>query len=463
MRILLISPSDSFFVNYSRKKKTVCVALPLLAAYTPKEHEIIVADEVYGDNVYLDNVDLVGISAMTPQAIQGYKIARYYRERGVKVVMGGIHASVRPEEALKHVDAVCVGEGDSVWQEMLKDAEAGKLKKIYKADELFPMEKIPPMRVDVVNRKRTTFGHTAIQASRGCPYNCEFCTTSALFGRKYRFRPVDHVIEEIKINRGKTMFFVDDNIFGSPKYCEELFSKLIPLKIRWFSQSSLLSTTRNLSLLKLARKSGCIGFFFGLESVNEASRNISTSSAKLGASSMSDISKRIKTILEHDILVQSSVVFGIDGDDCTVFEKTIDFLKKNRVSFSSFCILTPYPGTKLHERLKKEGRILHEDWSKYSNENVVFQPKLMTPQQLKDGSDWAGRAFYNWPSIVKRAFANRANSTVYALVNYFSRCDNHTNHGPGSIVRMDRSAKIAWRDEMFRSYSKYSNASIISR
>ena len=392
MRILLVNPSESFFVNYSKSKKSVCVALPLLAAYTPKEHEVIVANQSYGDEVYLDHIDLVGISAITSQAYQGYKIAKYYRERGVKVVMGGIHASILPDEVLEHVDSVCVGEGDSLWKQILEDAANDKLRKIYKAEAFFPMEDIPPLKSDLIKRKRTTFGHTVIQASRGCPYNCEFCITSAMFGRKYRFRPVDNVIDEIKMRNEKLIFFVDDNIFGSPAYAEELFKKLLPLKKKWFSQASLHSMTRDIGLLKLARKSGAQGFFMGLESVNQLSRQISTSGAKLGTATLSEVSQKIKIMLDHGILVHSSIIFGLDGDGPTVFEKTVDFLKANNVFISSFCILTPYPGTRIYQRFKEEGRLLHEDWSKYSNENVVFKPNLITPKQLKDGSDWAGRA-----------------------------------------------------------------------
>ncbi|OGQ68668.1 MAG: hypothetical protein A3F89_03000 [Deltaproteobacteria bacterium RIFCSPLOWO2_12_FULL_50_11] len=444
MRILLISPSDSFFVNYSRSKKSVCVALPLLAAYTPREHDVIVADQGYGDNVYHEGIDLVGISAMTAQAYQGYKIAKYYKERGVKVVMGGIHASVLPEEAAGHVDAVCVGEADSLWGQILEDAAANRLKKIYKSQDLFPMEEVPHLRSDLIRRKRTSFSHTVIQASRGCPYNCEFCITSAMFGRKFRFRPVDHVIDEIKRSKGKLIFFVDDNIFGSPAYSEELFKKLLPLKLQWCGQASLHTLTRDLGLLKLAKKSGALGFFMGLESVNELSRQISTSGAKLGTSTLSEISKKIRLVLGHRILVHTSIIFGLDGDGPMVFEKTVDFLKTNSVFISSFCILTPYPGTRIYQRFKEEGRLLHEDWSRYSNENVVFTPKLMTPQQLKDGSDWAGRALYTWPSIIKRSFSNWHHPIYYSVLNVYTRWANHTNHGPGSIISMNRLDKEDW-------------------
>jgi radical SAM superfamily enzyme YgiQ (UPF0313 family) len=215
MNILLISPSESSFVNYSRSKKSMCVALPLLAAYTPQEHTVEIVDQGRGDNVFKENVDLVGISAMTSQAHQAYEIARAYRARGTKVVMGGIHASVLPEEAASHVDAVCVGEGDGLWAQIVADAAAGHLQPTYKSASLFPMENILPLRLDLLRSMKTTFGHTVVQASRGCPYACDFCTTSALFGRKYRFRPVEQVIDEIRSRRKRLVVFIDDNIFGS--------------------------------------------------------------------------------------------------------------------------------------------------------------------------------------------------------------------------------------------------------
>ena len=446
MKILLVSPSADEFINQSKSKQTVCVALPLLAAYTPAEHEVIIADENYGDNAYIDGVDLVGISAMTPQAHSAYKIAKHYRDKGIKVVMGGIHASMVPDEALEHVDAICIGEGDALWVQIINDARDNKLQRIYKPDALFDMAKIPPLRHDLIKHERTTFNHSIIQATRGCPYNCDFCITSKLFGKKYRFRPVENVVEEIKLTGRKFIVFIDDNIFGDLAYSEKLFNALIPLKIKWASQSSLNMTTKNEELLNLARKSGCVGLFIGLESVSNLAKEKHGVSIKLGTSSLADISKKIKLILSKGIIIQSSIVFGLDNDDFSTFEKTVDFLKTNHVSLSSFCILTPYPGTTIHERLKKEGRILHEDWSKYNNQNVAFSPIGLTPQQLKEGSDWAGTNLYSRRSLLKRFASNWKAPIYYLLMNLFTRTANLKGHGPGKIVYMNKKEKQAWLD-----------------
>ena len=435
MKILLISPSSDEFVNHSKGKKTICTALPLLAAYTPAEHQIIIADQNYGDCVYMDNIDLVGISAMTPQAHTAYKISSYYKERGTKVVMGGIHASMLPEEALQHVDSICIGEGDAVWKDIVCDAQQNKLKKIYKADELFDMSKIPAIRSDLVKRKKTTFSHSIIQATRGCPYSCDFCITSILFGNKYRTRPVENVIEEIKKENNSLTIFIDDNIFGNLEYSEKLFKALIPLKTRWAGQASLNMATKDAALLKLAKQSGCVGLFVGLESVSNLVKENHGISNKLGSKDLDDVSKKIKMILSSGIIVQSSIIFGLDNDDIYTFEKTVDFLKKNDVSFSSFCILTPYPGTKIHERFKKEGRLLHEDWSQYNNQHVTFQPANMTPEQLKEGSDWAGNELHTIGSIIKRFKSNWRTPIFYWAMNLYTRASNLRNHGPGHITR----------------------------
>jgi len=436
MKILLISPSSDEFLNHSKGKSTICTALPLLAAYTPSEHQIVIADQNYGDNVYLDDVDLVGISAMTPQAHAAYKIADHYKQKGIKVVMGGIHASMLPDEALQHADAICIGEGDAVWVDIINDAKKNKLKKTYKADALFDMAKIPPLRNDLVKRKRTTFGHTIVQATRGCPFSCEFCITSTLFGNKYRFRPVENVIDEIKKEGNKLTVFIDDNIFGNAEYSEKLFKALIPLKIKWAGQASLNLATKDPKLLKLARKSGCIGLFVGLESVNNLAAETHGISKKLGSTSLDEMAQKIKMLLSHGIIVQSSIIFGLDSDDIHTFEKSVNFLKKNNVSYSSFCILTPYPGTKLYERFKKEGRLLHEDWSQYNNQHVVFKPTNFTPQQLKDGSDWAGNALHTIGSIMKRFRSNWKMPIFYLGMNIYTRASNHRNHGPGHITKM---------------------------
>ena len=436
MKILLISPSSDEFLNHSKGKSTICTALPLLAAYTPAEHQIIIADQNYGDNVYLDDVDLVGISAMTPQIHTGYKIADYYKQKGIKVVMGGIHASMLPDEALQHVDAICIGEGDAVWVDMINDAKNNKLKKIYKAEALFDMAKVPALRNDLVKRKRTTFGHTIVQATRGCPFSYEFCITSTLFGNKYRFRPIENVIDEIKKEGNKLTVFIDDNIFGNLEYSEKLFKALIPLKIKWAGQASLNLATKDEALLKLARKSGCIGLFVGLESISNLTEETHGISKKLGSSSLEEMSRKIKMILTNGIIVQSSMIFGLDNDDIHTFEKSVNYLKENDVSFSSFCILTPYPGTQLYERFKKEERLLHEDWSQYNNQHVVFKPVNFTPEQLKNGSDWAGNNLHTMGSIIKRFRSNWRMPVYYWLMNLYTRASNHRNHGPGHITKM---------------------------
>lgn len=240
------------------------------------------------------------------------------------------------------------------------------------------------------------------------------------------------------MGNNKINFFIDDNIFGNLEYSEKLFKALIPLKTKWCGQASLNMATKDSTLLKLAKKSGCIGLFVGLESVNNLQHGISN---KIGSSDLHDVSKKIKMILRSGILVQSSMIFGLDSDDIFTFEKTVAFLRKAGVSYSSFCILTPYPGTKIYERFKKEGRLLHEDWSKYNNQNVVFKPVGLTPEQLKNGSDWAGNNLHTFGSIIERFKYNWRRPIYYLGMNLYTKTSNHRNHGVGSI---DGAIKKDW-------------------
>ncbi|MFH1830868.1 MAG: radical SAM protein [Pseudomonadota bacterium] len=411
-KILLISTAQHYTKGH-KGKTTPCAALGIIAAYTPSSYDVVLINEQNEGNVYHDDVNLVGFTAMTCQITRATEVAKYYRKRGIPTVIGGIHATVRPEDTYGHFDATVIGEGDLVWKQILTDFESGELKKVYKADKLVDMKEVPPFRHDLLYKKKTTLSHAIVQTSRGCPYNCDFCSVTNLFGNHYRTRPVENVIEEIASLKQNFIFFIDDNIMGNHKYAYSLFERLIPAKKAWVGQSSLELSIKDLTLLKLAKKSGCKGLFVGIESITGVNMP-----GKLGTSDLKKISEKIKILRDHGIIVNTSVIFGFDHDDKYCFERTVEFLIKNRVALSNFPNLTPYPGSALFARLEKEGRILHYIWEKYNNHHPTFKLKNLTPEELVAGGYWSSYHFYNIRNILKRLPANLRNIFKYLYMNF---------------------------------------------
>lgn len=405
MRIGLVYPDPNPRVGLSGRK-VESAALQLLAAITPAAHEVSVVQEHLGDRVVFDNdVDLVGISAMTIQAHRAYEIADGYRRAGKKVVLGGIHPSVRPDEALQHADAVVVGEAERVWAEVIADAENHRLRPIYRAQEYADLDVLPNYRRGLFP-KRSTFSLGAVQAARGCPYDCSFCSATLFAGRKYRHRPVENVIAEIKGMGNHLIFFLDDNIFSNESYCRHLFAELKKLNVVWVGQASLHLTASNPDLLKLAADSGCFALFVGIESLSEANLRSSRSLSKNMASTPEAMGNSIRVLHDHGIMIMAGVIFGFDDDDAGVFARTRNFLVDHRVAHGSFSTLTPFPGTRLFDELHAQGRITSYDWSKYDGTTAVFVPKRMTSRQLQEGTRAIGVDFYSVPKILRRLWAN---------------------------------------------------------
>ena len=375
--------------------------MPIIAALTPKDIEVKIIDENIEDVNPDDVPDLVGITCMTAQAPRAYSLAKEFRKRGAKVIIGGIHASALPEEASKYADAVVIGEAEPVWHRVIDDFKKGKLQKFYKANKRMHLENLPEPRRDLLKLKKYVINNT-IQVSRGCPHACDFCTVTKFFGAKYRLRPVKDVIKEIESLRGnslrsKIFAFIDDNIAAVPPYTEKLCKEMIPLKIWWGGQATI-NVARNRKLVELMAKSGCKVLFCGLES-------ISTESLKEAHKSFikpHQFKEYIKVFHDYGIAIEGAFIFGFDSDDKSVFYRTVEFADKVGVDAAQFGILTPFPGTNLYNRLKKEGRILTENWEKYTIGNVVYKPAKMTPEELQEGTDWAWDTFYSLKRITKR-------------------------------------------------------------
>ena len=401
MKLLLILPKNerSYWGQVSKSGKAgfVRLNLPTLAALTPKDWEVEILDARVTPVDYNARVDLVGITGFTAEMPSAYEIADNFRKNGVKVVMGGVHVSAMSDEALQHADTVVIGEAELIWDNLLEDFKKGKLKQRYKADNLCDMKNMVIPRRDLLNRKMYS-GFNTLQATRGCPFNCDYCAVTAFFGHEFRVRPIDEVIAEIKGFDTKEFFFMDDNIVGRPKYAKELFQRLIPLKITWGSQASI-TMAKDPELLNLYARSGGKYAFIGLESLSQ--KNLE--SMHKGWNSAKDYKEAIKKIQDAGINVVGSFVFGLDEDDKTVFKTTFDFIMETRMDAAQFHILTPLPGTVTYGILQKQGRIIDRDWAKYHTGEVVFQPKGMTVEELQNGYYWIFRNTYTIKNILKRS------------------------------------------------------------
>jgi radical SAM superfamily enzyme YgiQ (UPF0313 family) len=403
LKIRLIDPAyEHPYIGHSQKViKTIWFAhltLTTLAALTPPDIEVKITDENVEPIDFEEDVDLVGVTGMVMHAQRAYQIAQRFRQRGIPVVMGGPHASSSFQEAKEHADAVVIGEAENVWKELIEDHKIGHLKPFYKANAYCSMKGIPPPRLDLL-QKDAYMTINCVQTTRGCPHQCDFCHVTHFFGKTYRCRPVEEVIEEVKRLDGEFIVFIDDNIAGNRNYAKELFTQLKPLKKKWAGQASV-TLTRDPELLKLAAESGCVSLFLGFESLSpENLREVNKAFNRVPK--FEDV---IKALHDHDIMILAGFIFGLDHDDEGVFERTLRFCERNRIELPSFFLLTPLPGTILFQRMESEGRLLHKDWTKYNGATVVFRPKLMTEETLQRGFHWVCKEGYSWGSIIKRVF-----------------------------------------------------------
>lgn len=397
-RLLIIAPAWKTGWWGGGKVLAPPLVLPLIAGLTPRDIDVQLIDENVETVDFNTPCDWVAITCMTASAPRAYEIADTFRNRGKVVIMGGIHPTVMPEEAARHADAVVVGEAEPVWHTILADLAGGTLKSRYQNPEYCDMLGLPLPRRYLLKKKRylTT---SVIQTARGCPNGCSFCSVSSIFGKKYRFRPVPEVIDEVLSTQG-WIGFVDDNIVGFPNRAKELFQSLIPLKKRWVGQGDL-SMAKDPELMSLAARSGCQAMFIGLESLSGINLKETYKRPNIDL----DMGEAIDNIHRAGIEIIGSFVLGLDEDTVETFAKTADFARRHRLAAAQFAVLTPFPGTPMREKLISEGRVRDNNWSNYTMSNVVIRPKHMTADELQKGQHDTYRRFYSLPSILIRCFS----------------------------------------------------------
>jgi len=400
MRLLLVQSShlmNDAEVFKSRHLLYPGLALPIIASLTPDDVDIEIVNDYWQDIDYDDGADLVGITAMTPQAPRAYQIAEGFRRRGRKVVLGGFHASLYPEEASRHCDAVCVGEGEDVWPRMWTDFLDGKLEGVYRAEGHPDLAGRPAPRYDLISRRGYALLSYPVQTTRGCPKRCDFCSVHRFFGGTYRHRPVDEVVRDIRATQSPYIFFIDDNIAADKTYTMELLEAIKPLGIVWGSQCDVPSCEDE-EFLRAAADSGCLSLFLGVESVEPSSLQ----AAKKGFNHVEDYGRILRKVRETGIAPIVSMICGMEGDTVETFEKTRRFVMENEVPIAYWFILCPAPGTDWFDRADREGRLLNKDWSTYNGWQCAYRPKHMTPEELETGFWELFRRFYSLGSIWKR-------------------------------------------------------------
>jgi radical SAM superfamily enzyme YgiQ (UPF0313 family) len=417
MKIRLIQPSHLDARGQVHKFQRLfmpTLSLLTVAALTPRGVDVALSLDAVEDLDFDERVDLVGIGALTAQAPRAYQIAREYRRRGRKVVMGGIHASMCPEEALEHVDAVLVGEAEEIWPQIVDDARRGQLQRRYQAPRQPDLSQLVIPRFDLLRHDLhmklpfEAMTHLPIQTTRGCPFDCSFCSVVAYLGHRMRKKPVAHVIREIESVGPKKVLFADDNIIGDPDYARELFRALRPLDIRFFCQMGT-NLLKHPDLMDLAAEAGCSEALFGIESTNVASLRAVNKHHNRPAS-YPELFRRLRSA---GILAHASVVFGFDEDTVESLRAFVDEALGWDVNYLLVNALTPLPGTRLYKEAQAQGRLLTSDWSAYDCFHPTIASKGITPVDLERSIWEAWERFFAPARIAERAYRFRREYVVH--------------------------------------------------
>ena len=422
MKILLISPERERKKEEAFLFRISFLNLPYIAAVTPPGVEVKIVDEAFEKINFEEKVDLVGMTAQTPVALRAYQIAEEFKKRGTPVVLGGVHASMLPQEALQHVDAVVVGEAEEVWPDLIEDLRRGQMRRIYVGSEFINPSQLPLPRRDLLNEK-FYFPLKLLETTRGCPHRCDFCGVSKFFGFRYRHRPITEIERELKtlfqtgpvINpvlkkilsllskdlpyflKRRLLYIIDSNVAGDKRFCLDLLSLLKEFDLLWYGHAPV-SIAFDQKLLEGFAQSGCIAINIGFESFSTKNLN----AMGKGFNQPSRYAEAVERIHDQGIGIMGTFIVGLDDDDPEVFQRIIDFCIDSKLDWALTFIMAPYPGTDSFLRLEKEGRIFCRDWEKYDSLNAVYQPLLMSVEELEKGMKRVWKEVFSIPSIYKR-------------------------------------------------------------
>ena len=450
MKLVLISPKGPLYRKrggiFKRSLRYQPLTLTTLAALAPKDLpiDITLIDEGISEIPADLQADLIGLTVITGTAPRAYELADQFRAKGIPVLLGGPHVTLLPEEAAEHADSLCVGYAEQTWPQLIHDFIAGNLQKIYRQAPDFDLSDTTLPFPERHRFNREDFLTQAVfEATRACAHNCEFCVAPTAWGRKQFQHPVDWIIQDIRqfVERtGKRkLIFVDLNLVSDIGYAKQLFTALIPLKVQWFGLSTVL-IAHNYELMELMARSGCKGLLLGLETVTSGS--LKDAGKKFNSSV--NYKELIGTLHKLGISIQGCFVFGLDHDTVDTFDATVELAIDAGIDLPRFSILTPFPATPLYQRLEQEQRILTKDWSLYDAQHVVFQPKLMTVQELEEGHERAWKKIYQYNNIVRRLW-NAKNFQPLAItanlgyrfyahnLHKFYTCDWPIEHRPSTI------------------------------
>jgi len=417
MRVALLSPKGPLYRSrggiFKKSLRYQPLTLTTLAALAPPELAIdfVLHDEGIED-VPLDlQADLVGLTVITGSSARAYELSRHFRARGITVVLGGPHVTLMPAEAAENADAICVGYAEESWPRLLRDFARGRMLARYDQGPDFALTNLPFARRELFDgRKFLT--QAVFEATRACGHDCEFCVAPAAWGRKQFQKPIGHVIDDIRRVGKRRIIFIDLNLVSDRSYAAELFTALVPLGVRWFGLATSL-IGRDPELMDLMARSGCTGLLIGFETINtEALRDI-----RKRFNDPSLYRRLIADLHARGIGVQGCFVFGNDHDTLDSFEETVQFAIDTAIDLPRFAILTPFPGTPLHARLEREGRILTRNWELYDGQHVVFRPRQMSPQELQQGHERAWRSVYSYGAIARRLGRSRIQLPLAVMAN----------------------------------------------
>ena len=379
------------------------LGLATLAAYLDPGAEVSIQDEHVEPLDLDDRPDLVVIQVYITNAYRAYRIADHYRARGAIVALGGLHVTSLPDEAAPHADSIFIGPGEHTFPAFLRDLAAGAPRRRYESS-VRTIEGIPPIRRDLIQRHRYLVPNSIV-VSRGCPHHCTFCYKDAFFegGRSFYTQRVDEALAEIARLPGRHLYFLDDHLFGNARFARELFRGMRGMG-RVFQGAATVDSVLRDDVVEEAAAAGLRSLFVGFETLSASGLAGAGKRQNLGRS-YRDVVRRLDDL---GIMINGSFVFGLDGDDRDVFARTVDWAVDSGITTATFHILTPYPGTVLFKEMEARDRIVTRDWDLYDTRHVVYRPASMTPDELKQGYDWAYESFYRWGSILKAASAHRS-------------------------------------------------------